>query len=69
MSISPTESPSTEYSSVFFVVVLIDQPFVSERGLSLTCGECPVPYPEPPEPICVVKSTDVPFDAGRFAET
>ncbi|MFA6493753.1 MAG: hypothetical protein WCT49_01765 [Candidatus Paceibacterota bacterium] len=50
-STSPTDNPSTEYSSVFFVVVLMDQPFVSDNGRSFTCGECPVPYPDPPEPI------------------
>jgi hypothetical protein len=28
-----------------------------------------VPYPEPPDPICVVNSTAVPFETGRFAVT
>ena len=52
ISISPTDIPSTLYSSVIALPApTIDQPFVVLKALSFTCGECPEPYPEPPEPI------------------
>ena len=70
MSISPVDFPSILYSSVIaLATVTIDQPFVSLNARSLTWGECPDPYPDPPEPICVVNPFVVPFALGRLAVT
>ncbi len=70
MSISPVEADSIVYSSVMAdPAPIIDHPFVVESARSLTCGECPVPYPEPPDPIWVVNPFVVPFALGRFAVT
>ncbi len=67
---SPVDCPSIEYSSVVAEPApTIDQPFVVLKGRSFICGVWPLPYPEPPEPICVVKPFVVPFEKGRFAVT
>lgn len=49
--ISPVAAFSMLYSSVVAATATTDQPLAVSKTLSLTCGECPLPYPEPPEPI------------------
>ncbi len=70
MLISPALALSIVYSSVTALPApIIDHPSAVVSGRSFTCGACPEPYPEPPEPICVVKPLVVPLLNGRFAVT
>jgi hypothetical protein len=70
ISISPVDCPSMLYSSVTAEPApTIDQPFVVLKARSLTWGECPEPYPEPPDPIWVEKSFVVPLALGLLAVT
>jgi hypothetical protein len=67
---SPVDVDSMLYSSITPTPTEPElHPFVALIVRSFTCGECPEPYPEPPEPICVVNALLVPLALGRFAVT